>query len=272
MGARKFTKQEQKDILFPLAKKLLQQHQKGKTTIVGLQGGQGTGKTTVVKLLEKLLKKKGYKVVRFSIDDFYKSYQERKRLQQKYPHNPFYQIYRGLPGTHRVIELKKTLQKIKNGKNFELPIFDKSLHNAWGDISKTVKVRGKQDFILFEGWCIGLPLVTLSKLTQICNHNKIKLPSSKHSKIVLSHIKAYQSLWKQLDFLVLFKPDSPNLHQKWRWQQERQLKRKTGKGMNQTEINRFVGLYLPFTYLCYDLLKPDVKVFIDKNHHFYRGF
>ena len=39
--------------------------------IVGISGAQGTGKTSLSELLEKILKTKDLNVVKFSIDDFY---------------------------------------------------------------------------------------------------------------------------------------------------------------------------------------------------------
>lgn len=275
MGERTFTKEEEKRIIEPIVKVLQKIHQKSKTTIVGLQGGQGTGKTTIVKFIEKHLKRQGYKVQSFSLDDFYKSYSERKELQEKYPSNPFYQISRGLPGTHRVKILLETLKRAKAGKNFEIPLFDKSLYGGKGDIlSKTRKIKGRQNFILFEGWCVGIPLVSSKKFLNICNKNKINIkkldPTLQDHKVVIKFVKQYQPIWKLLDYLVMLKADSPEVHKKWRLLQEKRLKAERGMGMSKQEVHAFVEPFLPFTYVCYDLIRPDVKVLIDEKHNFYR--
>ena len=275
MAGHLFSKKEVYSTIKPLAEELILSHQKGKTAIIGIQGGQGTGKTSISIFLKDYLAKQGYKIIAFSIDDFYKSYEERKKLREKYPDNPFYQISRGLPGTHRVSHLKKILKRLKQGQDTEIPVFDKSLHDARGDISKkTIKVKGRKDFVIFEGWCLGLPAVSTKKLAEVSKKNKIPLrsidPQLRYAKVVLDLAKEYRSLWKFLDITVMLIPDSSELHQKWRYKQERQLKQKTGKGMSKEQVNHFVSLYLPFTYLCYELFHPEFKMMIDKNHVFYR--
>ena len=275
MGERKFTKEEEQKIIVPIAEQLQKIHHKNKTTVVGIQGGQGTGKTTIVQFLEKQLKKKGFKVQSFSLDDFYQSWKERKKLQEKYPHNLFYQISRGLPGTHRVKFLLETLQKAKAGQDFEIPIFDKSKYDGKGEIlSKTKKVKGRQDFLILEGWCVGMPAVSSQQLLDICRRNGIDLrkldPTLQDHKVVLAFVKEYQPVWKLLDYIVMLKADSPEVHKKWRLLQEQKLKEKKGQGMSKQEVHAFVEPFLPFTYVCYDLVKPDVKVLIDEKHNFYR--
>lgn len=275
MGAKRFTKDEEKRIIVPVVERLEKQHRKGSTTIVGIQGGQGTGKTTIVKFLENHLKRKGFKVKSFSIDDFYKTWKERKKLQEKYSGNAFYQIPRGLPGTHRVKELFSVLKKAKSGKPFEIPTFDKSLYQGKGDVlRKTLKVKERQDFIFLEGWCVGLPEISSQKLMKICKRNKIDLkkldPKLKDHKVVLKLVKDYQKIWELFDYMMMLKADSVEVHKKWRLLQEKRLKKEKGEGMSRKEITSFVEPYLPFTYVCYDLIRADVKVLIDENHNFYR--
>lgn len=275
MGERSFTKEEEKRIVVPIVDRLQKIHKKGKTTLVGIQGGQGTGKTTLAKILQKQLRKKGFKVQSFSLDDFYSSYVERTKLQRKYPHNPFYHISRGLPGTHRVKFLLETLQKAKSGKDFAIPIFDKSLYDGKGDVlAKVKKVKGRQDFVILEGWCVGMPEVSSQKLMQICKKNSIDIkkldPQLQYHKIVLRSVKEYQPIWKLLDYMIMLKAESPEVHKKWRLLQEQKLRAKKRMGMSKTEVEQFVEPFLPFTYVCYELIKPDAKVLIDEKHNFYK--
>lgn len=268
-----FSSEETKSIIIPVLQQIISLP---RPAIIGLQGGQGTGKTTLAKYLREQLQNKGFKVEVFSLDDFYKSAAERKQLAKRYPDNPYYQIPRGLPGTHRIKYLLSVLKKIKQGKPTEIPVFDKSLHGAYGEIAENRKI-GKLDFVIMEGWCLGIPPVSVKQLVQICTKNKIPLknidPTLEHSATILTQIRSYQQLWKYLNFFIMLKPDSPDLHQRWRWQQERELKKKTGKGMSKKEIQRFVGLFLPFTYVGYEKIKPQVKIRINKRHEFYKiGF
>ncbi len=285
-----YTPQELQQILQPLVdslerlpqiQKIRQKNKKAKnniknkTVIIGLQGGQGTGKTTLARFLTRQLRSKGHQVISFSLDDFYQSSRQRKKLQKQYPDNPFYQISRGMPGTHRVSLLKKTLHRLKQGKDVQLPVFDKSLHDGFGDISKrTISVRGRQDFVIIEGWCLGIPVVSSKELVRICRKNKINLrgldPPLQHHKIVLRHLQQYQPLWKGIDYLIMLKPDFPDLHLRWRIQQEQELRKSTGRaGMTNSEINHFVQVYLPLTYVGYEKVKADTLLKINKEHRMY---
>jgi len=270
-----YSSSSEQQIISQLLRKIVSLHKKGKTLIVGIQGGQGVGKTTLIKYLKEHLLTQGYRVQSFSIDDFYESYKKRQILSKKYPLNPFYQIPRGMPGTHRLQLMNETLHKIKAGKPFVIPLFDKSSHQGKGDISsKHIRVLGRQDFILFDGWCLGMPTVSSHELIKICAKNGIKLgeidPEFKYHKLVLSFNRLYQFLWKYLDFMVMLKADTPELHIQWRLKQEKELKKRTGKGLSDTEVKRLVSYYLPFTYLCYDNVKADVLIGINKMHRIYR--
>ena len=70
---------------------------KKKTKVIGLTGGQGTGKSTISNIL-KIILKEAYKLetVIFSIDDFYKTLNERKRMSKEIS-DLF--LTRGVPGT-----------------------------------------------------------------------------------------------------------------------------------------------------------------------------
>ncbi|MDP3733605.1 MAG: hypothetical protein Q8R37_00075 [Nanoarchaeota archaeon] len=269
-----YTLREHHTILHPLCHQIEQQYHPQKTVIIGIQGGQGTGKTTLSNFLKQHLAAHGFKVQSFSIDDFYSSYRERQKLHLRYPDNPFYAISRGLPGTHRVKLLRETLRKAKRGEGFTLPVFDKSLHHGGGDISKkTIPIKGRQDFILFEGWCLGLPTVSSKELVRISDKYKLPLrtidPKHTFHKIVLQFLPSYQPLWKFISYRIMLKPDSSDLHVQWRRQQERELLQKTGKGMKLKEIEQFVMPYLPFTYVCYEKVTPDVVLRINEKHGMY---
>ena len=71
-----------------------------KPYIVGLTGGQGTGKTTISSILMIILKKYfKLKVFKISIDDIYKTKNDRIKLSKKV--HPLL-LTRGVPGTHDI--------------------------------------------------------------------------------------------------------------------------------------------------------------------------
>ena len=81
-----------------------------KTKIIGLSGGQGAGKSTITGILKLILKKKyGLNICVFSIDDFYKTKNERLRMSRK--KHPLF-ITRGVPGTHDVKLLNQTIKNL----------------------------------------------------------------------------------------------------------------------------------------------------------------
>ena len=98
-----------------------------KIKVIGLSGGQGAGKSTITGILKFILKRKyGLDICVFSIDDFYKTKSERKKMSKKV-HSLF--LTRGVPGTHDLNLINKTIKSLKK-KKFKtvlIPKFDKSI-------------------------------------------------------------------------------------------------------------------------------------------------
>ena len=82
-----------------------------KTRIIGLSGGQGSGKSTISKIIKIILKEK-FKLdtVVFSIDDFYKTSKEREKMSKKI--SKLF-LTRGVPGTHDTKILFNCLKRFK---------------------------------------------------------------------------------------------------------------------------------------------------------------
>jgi D-glycerate 3-kinase len=247
-----------------------------KTYVIGVQGCQGVGKTVLTSLLKVYLKSAGYKVVGFSIDDFYKSYADRQKFLKQNNNNPFYKV-RGLPGTHYFEKMYNALMQAKTGKNFYVPEFDKSLCKGNGDVAnKTTKVNERQDFIILEGWCVNIPNAPTNKFPLIMKKNKYvnKIfneldPKREHYKAVLNYIKKYQKIWKLLDNKTIMLGKNIKWVEEWRIEQEKKMIKKTKNGMAVKKIKEFIKPYIPFTYLYYDKLnKKDVNCLltIGKNH------
>ena len=95
-----------------------------KTKIIGLSGGQGAGKSTITGILKFILKKKyNLDLCVFSIDDFYKTKAERKKMSKNI--HPLF-LTRGVPGTHDINLINKTFKNLKK-KTFKqvlIPKFD----------------------------------------------------------------------------------------------------------------------------------------------------
>ena len=96
---------------------------KGKTLFLGFSGGQGSGKTTVAKILKIILKKFFKRKIHISsIDDFYKTLEARNKMSHEI--HPLFKT-RGVPGTHDINLLKSffNIIKKKNFKEIKLPKF-----------------------------------------------------------------------------------------------------------------------------------------------------
>ena len=112
----------------PLCNKIFNLYKlKNRTLLIGLCGSQGSGKSTISQIL-KIIFHFNFKlnVVCFSIDDFYKTSFERKKMSKSI--HPLF-MTRGVPGTHDDKMLYNTI-KILLKKNFypiKIPKFDKSI-------------------------------------------------------------------------------------------------------------------------------------------------
>lgn len=201
-----------------------------KQKIIGLSGGQGTGKSTVTEILRFILEKKyNLNICVFSIDDFYKTKAERKKMSKKV-HSLFYT--RGVPGTHDVDLLEKTLKNLKK-KKFKkvlIPKFDKSIDNRCQK-SKWTKVTKPPSIIIFEGWCVGAKFQKDSKIKKSLNSlEKLHDANMKWRKKVNNELKyRYSKLFKKIDKLIYLKVPKFDYIFKWRLLQEKKLKLRSKK-------------------------------------------
>jgi len=247
------------DYYLPLIQHYIDDKEKRKidSYLIGMQGCQGVGKTVLTTLIKIFLKSLGYKIQGFSIDDFYKPYAERLKLAKG--GNTFYRV-RGVPGTHRYKLLFKMLKKAKMGHSFEIPGFDKSLHNGMGGITNEVtEVHEKQDFVILEGWCVNIPYVQADKFVSVMEKNPYVKnifteldPKYEHFKEVLDYIKEYQKIWELFDNKTFMIGKNIEWIEEWRAEQEQRMILTKGGGMTRKEVHEFVKPYIPFTYLIYD--------------------
>ena len=256
----------------PLTKKIFAEHSKDrKTKIIGLSGGQGSGKSTISNIL-KIILKEGYNLntVIFSIDDFYKTSKERKVMSRKT--SPLF-LTRGVPGTHDTALLLKSLTILKNSK-FEkilIPRFDKSIDDRV-HLKKWQKVLKKPDIVIFEGWCVGVTpqkkkdlLVPINELEKEKDYNKI------WRKRVNKELDGkYKKIFSLIDKIIYLKVPSFKHVYQWRLLQEKKL-RVTSKGkktMNDSQIKNFVMFYERLTKHMlkeYDKI-ADIVIQIDEKH------
>ncbi len=256
----------------PLSEWIYSEYKKdNKIKIIGLSGGQGAGKSTITGILKFILKKKyDLDLCVFSIDDFYKTKQERKKMSENI--HPLF-LTRGVPGTHDVDLINKIFTKLKK-KTFKkvlIPKFDKSTDDRFKK-SKWTKVTNRPNIIIFEGWCVGARHQKDHDLKKPLNSIESKYDTKlEWRKKVNNQLKKnYKKLFKKMDKLVYLKAPSFNHIFQWRLHQEQKLKltSKNKKIMSKSEIKEFIMFYERITrHMMKDFTKiSDLTIFLDKKH------
>jgi D-glycerate 3-kinase len=224
----------------PLALQLADERQKlHRPLIQGILGGQGTGKTTLAMMLTLILNHLGYCVCSLSIDDLYKTYADRRQLQQADPRLR----WRGPPGTHDIELGLAVLQQLRSPSAVPIavPRFDKSACNGAGDRTEPEWVTGV-DIVLFEGWFVGVrpidPAVFATAPSPV-----VTAADRAFARDCNTRLQAYLPLWQQLDRLILLFPSDYRLSQQWRKQAEQQMKAAGRSGMSDAEIDEFVQYF-----------------------------
>ena len=245
---------------------------KGETLFLGFSGGQGSGKTTVTGVLKIILEKFFKRQIYVgSIDDFYKTLKDRNKMSYKI--HPLFKT-RGVPGTHDINFIKNFFKIIKKNKfkKIKLPRFNKSIDdrfkkNYWHNIKK------KPEIVILEGWCVGAKPqtnFTLNKPINILEKNEDKnLIWRKYTNEKLK--KEYRKLFSMIDHFIFMKIPSFNVVFKWRYLQEKKLRKKSHSGkkiMSYNEIKRFIMFYQRITLqMMKDLVKSaSVVILLKKNH------
>ena len=124
--------------------------------VIGLNGAQGSGKSTIAKLVGEALRRfHGLNPALLSLDDFYLTKAAREELARTV--HPLCAT-RGVPGTHDVPLMVRTFDALAAAGPVDrtpLPAFDKLADDRVPE-TQWIPFEGSPDLVLFEGWCVGL--------------------------------------------------------------------------------------------------------------------
>ena len=204
-----------------------------------IAGSQGSGKSSLSKLIKLYLEKFCYKsVVIISMDDFYLSKNQRTQLSKNI--HPLF-LTRGAPGTHDLELMNKKIKQIFN-KEFPiyLPIFDKVSDTR----KRTYKKVLKADVIVFEGWCAGAQPVDLNYLQK--NFNNLEKHKDKNfiwRNSYNKYLNQYQKLFSQFNFYIYFQFNQWDHVLNWKYKQELELRDKKKDLGLKKDLREFIQYY-----------------------------
>lgn len=226
----------------PLAERAMELRRRlGRTAVLGLCGAQGAGKSTISAATAALLKSKGLSAVTLSLDDFYLSLEAREWLARKV--HPLMAV-RGPPGTHDVALACVVLDHLARPGATPLPSFDKATDERRPK-SIWPLAEGPLDVVILEGWCVGARAQPKAQLLHPVNElEHLEDPDGLWRRHVDRQLaQPYQALFGRLDALVLLAAPGFEVVRAWRTEQEHKLRARSGGGMDDAEVARFVEHY-----------------------------
>ncbi|KAL6717147.1 hypothetical protein ACLMJK_005062 [Lecanora helva] len=245
-----------------------------KVMFVGLNGVQGSGKTTLVSAIAEKLRQPphSFPTIVLSIDDLYLTHEEQTKLTSAHPTNPLIQ-HRGQPSTHDLPLALSLFSDLRNSKETRIPRYDKSAYSGQGDRTPeetwlVVNQAGQPSVkvVLFEGWCVGFRALSENDLEAKWNDAKTQRDSMNYRgrlgftrledvKFINDALHAYDQLTDQLDLLIHLDAVDPLYVYPWRKQAEQGLRETKGAGMTDEQVVRFVDGYYPAYELFTDSLR-----------------
>ena len=248
----------------PLVTAIQDLHAKRKMPLlVGLNGSQGSGKTTASDYLCQALQHQwGLSALSISLDDFYYTKAERQQLARDC--HPLFST-RGVPGTHDIDLLQKTLDQllVRNNQGVKIPRFDKAVDDRVSDAEWTT-TRTMIDVVILEGWCMGAEAVPSEELKQPINEleRQEDAEASWREHVNQALADQYASVYDRVDCWVMLQAPSFDCVFGWRKEQEEKLRaarNNIGSDlMDDVQLRRFINHYERVTRWCLTSLPEKV--------------
>ena len=256
----------------PLAARLPALLPPDRPLLLGINGAQGTGKSTLAEFLDMVSTECfGWRNAILSIDDFYLTQAERAaRADNVHP----LLATRGVPGTHDTGLLTDVLDQLMNlppGASAQVPRFDKANDDRSPNAST---IEGPLDMIILEGWCVGSRAQDEAALHESVNDlERDEDPDSKWRTFVNDTLaKNYEPVFERLDALFFLQAPSFDAVFRWRLEQEQKLAdacdADAASIMNPEQVGRFIRYYERLTRHNLQTLpsRADVVLTLDEEH------
>lgn len=255
----------------PLADELAAEARARPGLVVGVSGVQGSGKSTLCAVLERLLAERGLRAVTLALDDLYLTRTERARLAAEV--HPLL-VTRGPPGTHDTDLGLTLIERLRGPGRVLLPRFDKAADDRRAP-SPADAFEGPADLILFEGWCVGArPQPEAALAAPVNALERHDDPDGRWRAWVNATLAGpYRALFAAVDRLVLLRAPSWEIVRTWRGEQEAKLRaRLAARGgdlsrtLDAAALDRFLAHYERLTrWILADLpARADVVVDLDQ--------
>lgn len=230
--------------------------------LVGINGAQGSGKSTLCKFLETLLVEHNLRSATLSLDDLYLTRAERRALAAD--KHPLFAT-RGVPGTHDVALGEAILDDLLSGRTAALPRFDKATDDRAG---VRRMVEPPNDVVLFEGWCVGAVPQPAAALDQPVNAlERDEDPGGAWRREVNRRLATdYAELFARTDLLVMLKVEGFGAVRANRKLQEQKLAASNPHGaalMDEPALDRFLMHYERLTRWMIDEMPARTDVLIE---------
>lgn len=233
----------------PLAEWVRQQRATGATFTLGINGAQGTGKSTLADLIRRVLSEiHNWNVALLSLDDVYLTRAERRQLANTV--HPLL-ITRGVPGTHDTELLQDCLARlcrIDRDETMALPRFNKAVDDRFDELEWPV-VAGPVDLVILEGWCVGSTAEGDESLVDPINElEHVEDPAALWRSYANERLREdYEPIFASLDALVFLRAPGFDAILEWRLQQEQQLRARSSTDaqgvMTDAQVSRFTQFY-----------------------------
>ncbi|MBN2684591.1 MAG: HAD-IIB family hydrolase [Pontiellaceae bacterium] len=260
----------------PLAQRIrLLVRQSDHVPVIGINGAQGTGKSTCTACVAGLLKQQGLRVLILSIDDLYYPKAVRRTLAEEV--HPLL-ITRGVPGTHDMAlfrEITAAVRGEKSGAELSVPRFDKAADDRCA-LGTPLPSDGV-DVILFEGWCMGAAPQPAEALAQPINElENTQDTDEKWRRFVNAQLAGdYAEAFALIDYLVMLKAPDFEMIYAWRGEQEEKLRRRLAAqgqsasgAMNEQELTFFISHYERLTrWMMQEMPERADEVFLISEEH-----